>query len=75
MLRLRDRFALHPIQHKNHPTRPENYLQYVEEHRLNDIEYPVNPVDIPQLEERLNLSINIYGYFDDVGNALPFDVH
>ena len=61
--------ALHPIHHTEHPTRPENYLQYFEEHRLNDIEYPVNPVDIPQREERLNLSINLYSYFDDIGKA------
>ena len=61
--------ALHPIQHGNHPTRPENNLQYFEEHRLNDIEYPVNTINIPQLEEWLNLSINLFGYFDDNGTA------
>ena len=61
--------ALHPIQHGNHPTRPKNYLQYFEQDRLNDIEYPVNPVDISQLEKRLNLSINLYSYFDDFGKA------
>ena len=49
------------------PTRPENYLQYFEQDRVNDIEYPVNPVDIPKLEERLNLSINLYSDFDDLG--------
>ena len=61
--------ALHPIQHGNHPTRPENYVQYFEEEGLLDIEYPVNPVDIPQLEERLNISINLFSYFDDIGKA------
>ena len=32
--------------------RPEEYLQYFENEGLNDIEYPVNPIDIPQLEQR-----------------------
>ena len=62
--------ALHPIQPGNHPTQPEKYIQYFEQDGLNDIEYPVNPVDIPQLEERLNISINIFSYFDDIGKAL-----
>ena len=64
---LQSLLTLHPIQHNPH--RQENYLQYFGQDRLNDIEYPVNPVDIPQIEERLNLSINLYSYFDDVNKA------
>ena len=44
------------------------YIQYLEENGpdgLQDIEYPVNPIDIPQLEQRLNISINLFSYFDD----------
>ena len=36
---------------------------------LNDIEYPVNPIDIPQIEQKLNISINLFSYFDDIGKA------
>ena len=59
--------ALYFIQ--DNPHSPENYLEYFEEEGLLDIEYPVNPLDIPQLEERLNISINLFCYFDDIGNA------
>ena len=61
--------ALHTIKHGNHLTRPENYVQYFEEEGLLDIEYPVNPVDIPQLEGRLNILINLVSYFDDIGKV------
>ena len=49
--------------------RPEKYLQYFEDEGLNDIEYPVSPIDIPQIEQRLNISINLFSYFDDIGKA------
>ena len=62
--------ALHPINHGNHSNRPNNYIQYFEEEHLIDIDYPVNPNDMPQLEETLNLSINLYSYFDDIGKAI-----
>ena len=39
--------ALHLIQHENHSTRPENYIQYFKQDGLNDIEYLVNSVNIP----------------------------
>ena len=60
--------ALHPVDHHQHPNRPEKYIQYLEENGpdgLQDIEYPVSPLDIPQLEQRLNISINLFSYFDD----------
>ena len=40
--------ALHPTDKNSN--RPKEYLNYFEEERLLDLEYPVNPVDIPQLE-------------------------
>ena len=67
MLWIRHRFHTYPIQ--ENPHRQENYLQYFEEEGLLDIEYPVNPVDIPQLEKRLNISINLFSYFDDIGKT------
>ena len=59
--------AYHP-QQKN-SNRVEMYLQYFEQDRLNDIEYPVNLVDIPLFDYRFNLSINLYSNFDDIGKA------
>ena len=49
--------------------RLQMYTKCFEENGLDDIEYPVNPVDIPHLEERLNISINLYSYFDNIGRA------
>ena len=59
--------ALHPI--NSNAQRPQKYLDYFEETGLNDIENFVNPVDIPNLKERLNISINLYSYFDDIGRS------
>ena len=59
--------ALHPAD--IHSDRPEEYFNYFEEEGLLDIKYPVNPMDIPQFEERLNISINLFSYFDDIGKA------
>ena len=57
------------IQLTYNPNRPEEYLQYFQDEGLNDIEYPVSPIDIPQIEQRLNISINLFSYFDDNGKA------
>ena len=59
--------ALHPVE--NNSGRPNSYSKLFEKEGLNDIEYPVNLVDMPILEERLNISINLYSYFDDIGKA------
>ena len=59
--------ALYPV--NNHNERPNMYSKYFEKYGLDDIEYPVNPVDIPLLEQHLNISINLYSYFDDIGRA------
>ena len=40
------------------------YAKHFEKEGLDDIEYPVNPVDRPLLEQRFNISINYYSYFE-----------
>ena len=60
---------LHPPEINTNQNRPELYLQYFQQHGLNAIDYPVSPLDVPQLEERLNLSINVFSYFDDIEKA------
>ena len=59
--------ALHPVNKDSQ--RPQKYLDYFEENGLDDIEYPVNPVDLLLLKQRLNISINFFSYFDDFGQA------
>ena len=63
-------FALHPINGSYHANIPDLYLQYFDEHHLNDIEYPVHPTAMPELEENIDLSINLYSYFDDICKAI-----
>ena len=36
---------------------------------LDAIEYPVSPIDLPQIELRLNISINVIGFYDGDGKA------
>ncbi len=57
--------ALHPVE-RNH-FRPQNYDPFFEVHGLHSINYPVSLEDVPALEERLQLAINIFSFFDDEG--------
>ena len=61
-------FALHPV--NEHSYRPNMYSKWFEYEGLDDIEYPVNPIEIPLLEQRLGISINFYSYFDDIEQPL-----
>lgn len=45
------------------------YSKKFEQESLDDIKYPVNPVDITQLEKRLNISSNLFIFFDNLEQA------
>ena len=45
------------------------YAQYFQAERLNSIEYPVQPEQIPAIEETLNLKLNVFSFYDDQGKA------
>ena len=59
--------ALHTV--NINAQRPQQYLDYFKENVFDDIKYPVNPVDLPLIEQRLNISINLYSYFVNIGIA------
>ena len=59
--------ALHPV--INNQDRQNPYIKYFEEEGLNDINNPVNQFDITLLDQRLNISINLFSYFGDMGQA------
>ena len=61
--------ALHPVEHGHNPSRPNQYQQYFAEHNLDQLDYPVNPTDLPEIEEQLQMSINVISYYDDIGRA------
>ena len=65
------RFALESAIHivNKDTQQPQKYLDYFEENRLDDIEYPVNPLDLPLIEQRLNILINISSNFVDIKRA------
>ena len=59
--------ALRPA--KTNKERYSQYCQYFEELGLNNIQYPVAPEDVPQIEDILKLKINLFSYHDDKGIA------
>ena len=59
--------ALHTA--ARNPNRPYQYLQYFAAEGLNNLDYPVNPIQMNEMEERLNISINVFSFYDDMGRA------
>ena len=65
--------ALHPAE--RNPGRARQYDRFFAEHGLDQIEYPVEPAAIPQLEDRLQINLNVFMFFDDEGKGkYPFYV-
>ena len=47
-----------------------NYTaEMFQRHQLDGLDYPVTPADVPEIERRVGLSINVFAYYDDVGRA------
>jgi len=57
--------ALHPGAHD--PQKPCYYYRHFAEHGLDQLQYPVSPDQVPQLEEKLTLRINVFSFFNDDG--------
>ena len=55
---------LHPVQHRNYPTRVSKYQEYEHELNMSWIQYPGDIKDIGQFEHQNNISVNVYGYQD-----------
>ena len=61
--------ALEPIDSSKHPELPAWYTHRFDAYGLNDIEYPVAVNQVPDLEEKLKIRINIFSFHDDKGIA------
>ena len=62
--------ALLPDDPYRNANRPGRYSDAdFAEHKLDAIEYPVSPIDLPRIEQQLNFSINVIGFYDDDGKA------
>ncbi len=59
--------ALHPA--KDNAERVSNYNHYFEQYHLHDLQYPIAPNDVPDVEDRLRIRINIFSFYDDKGAA------
>ncbi|KAF0146940.1 MAG: hypothetical protein FD143_3161, partial [Ignavibacteria bacterium] len=59
--------AIHPLQ--VNAQRAHRYLLHFAGAGLDRISYPVEPTDVPMIEEQLNLKINIFSFYDDTGKA------
>ena len=47
-----------------------NYTaEMFQQHHLDALDYPVTPPDVPEIERRVGLSINVFAYYDDAGRA------
>ena len=51
----------------NNLNRAKQYSHHFERFGLNEIEYPVNPTSMGDIEDRLKLKINVFSFFDDEG--------
>ena len=53
-----------------HAYRAANYTaEMFQQHQLDGLDYPVTPADVPEIERRVGLSINVFAYYDDEGRA------
>jgi len=61
--------ALYNNQKIRNPERPKFYERLFQLNGLADLAYPIQPQDIPAIEEQLNLKINIFSFYDDEGKG------
>ena len=54
---------------QNNPQRPQHYNPYFTDEHLDELKYPINPFDVPKMEDQLNLKINLFSFFDDEGQG------
>ena len=51
---------LHPVQHRDYPTRVLKYQEYEHELNMFGIKYPLDIKDIGKFEHQNNISVNVY---------------
>ena len=61
--------SMFPIEHARHPERPSHYDHLFSWRGLDKLHYPVSIADIPEIEKKLEVNINVFSFNDDVGQA------
>ena len=51
------------------PNRPSQYKKHFNRFGLDNISYPVDPHQVPEIEDKLGLRINLFSFFDETGEA------
>ena len=51
------------------PNRPSLYRKNFKRFGLESINYPVDPKQVPEIEDKLGLRINLFSFFDEIGEA------
>ena len=59
--------ALHP--QKKNACRPHTYHKFFQPEGLHNLPYPIGPEQMPEMEQLLNLKINLFSFFDDLGDG------
>ena len=59
-------FAHHPTDWNSHRGQPANDSLFIQ-HYLDSLKYPVLPNEIPELEDKLKLKINLFSFDDAFG--------
>ena len=59
-------FAHHPTDWNSHRGQPANDSRFIQ-HNLDSLKYPVLPNEIPELEDKLKLRINLFSFHDAFG--------
>ena len=52
-----------------HLYRPNQYKPYFARFGLDQLQYPVNPLELGPIEDQLKFRINVFSFFDDLGLA------
>ena len=52
-----------------HFDRPNQYKPHFARFGLDQLQYPVNPLEVGLIEDQLKLKINVFSFFDDLGLA------
>ena len=61
--------GIYKDQKNNNPERPKLYEKLFQINGLAALSYPVQPQDIPAIEEQLNIKINVFSFYDDEGKG------
>ena len=64
--------AIYPVEHGQHPDRPSKYDRYFEEQDLDQIQYPVEPHQVPHIEDLIQINVNLYTFSHEGRKRRPY---